>query len=126
MELIDLILGGIMFANVGLLAVLVPGGPIENRDFSHLGGVVYWGFNTFLSGLILASIAVTYQLLRGEQVAAAGVILSVLYCAVYLLDLGKLFPTSPTTMSKQLMLHEIVNFCVALFTAIIMLSELTA
>lgn len=38
----------LMFINVTLLAILVPGGPIENRDFNGLRGIVFWGFNVFL------------------------------------------------------------------------------
>ena len=35
-------------------ATLVPGGPIETRDFSHLSPVVFWGFNAFLISLAIA------------------------------------------------------------------------
>jgi len=36
MEIIDLTISLILFLNVTLLSILVPGGPIENRDFDYL------------------------------------------------------------------------------------------
>ncbi|WP_035526735.1 hypothetical protein [Haliea salexigens] len=37
------------------LSSLVPGGPIENRDFSHIAPVVLLVFNIFLTALGLGS-----------------------------------------------------------------------
>ncbi len=115
----------IIWLNVTLLTVLVPGGPIENRDFSNLKGVTFWGFNVFLITLGLTSYFASYALLSGASYAIMlGKILAGLYVAVYLLDLGKVFPKSPTKMSNTLMLMEIVNtsFAILLFIFLSVLS----
>ncbi|MBS7527038.1 hypothetical protein KHM83_10130 [Fusibacter paucivorans] len=103
-----------MFMNVLLLTVLVPGGPIENRDFSALKGIVFWGFNVFLITLGLASYGTSYLLLTANHYAVrAAQVLAVLYFGVYMVDLGGIFPKSPTKMSKVLMLMEIINASMA-------------
>lgn len=105
--------------NVLLLAILVPGGPIENRDFSNMKGASFWGFNFFLIILGLASFMASYLILtnifRGIYL---GILLSGLYFIVYIVDLSGVFPKSPTLMSKRLMLIEIINASLVLYTLI--------
>ena len=48
------------------LSVLVPGGPIETRDFSHLIPILAWGFNTFLVCLVILSIFLLYFMIKKE------------------------------------------------------------
>jgi len=43
-----------------LLSILVPGGPIENRDFSHLSGLTFWGFNAYPIALVVTTLAMNY------------------------------------------------------------------
>lgn len=111
-----MVAGFLMFLNVTLLTILVPGGPIENRDFSHLKGLVFWGFNVFLISLGLTSYLTGYLLLTENQYALiAAQVIAVLYFGVYLIDLAGIFPKSPTKMSKPLMLLELVNASLAIF-----------
>lgn len=106
----------LMFINVTLLAILVPGGPIENRDFNGLRGIVFWGFNVFLITLGITSYITSYLLLISNSYALPmGQIISVLYFIVYSIDLAGIFPKSPTRMSKTLMLIEEVNASLAIF-----------
>jgi hypothetical protein len=77
-------------------ATLVPGGPIENRDFSHMDGLAYWGFNAFLISLSLAGFLSVYFVWRGRRAAYwAAIVVGWLFVAVVALDLGHVFPVSP-------------------------------
>ena len=106
----------VVFLNVSLLTILVPGGPIENRDFSKLKGVVFWGFNLFLISLGIVSFIACYLLLISHSNAILITqIIAVLYFIVYTIDLAGMFPKSPTKMSKPLMLFEIINTTMAVF-----------
>ncbi|GAB6106629.1 hypothetical protein [Fusibacter bizertensis] len=110
----------ILFLNVTLLAILVPGGPIENRDFSRLKGVVFWGFNVFLISLGLVTFWTSYAVLKDVSYAALMIkVVAVGYALVYALDLAMIFPKSPTKMSKTLMLLEIVNLSLAVYSFIL-------
>jgi hypothetical protein len=116
----SLFLSIIILLNVTLLAILVPGGPIENRDFSNLKGLVFWGFNAFLITLGMASFYAIYSALGG--LSNTGLVTSILACAyilVYGLDLAGIFPKSPSKMSKPLMLIEIINLCMAIYLFIL-------
>ncbi|MFB7817001.1 hypothetical protein ACFC0X_22835 [Paenibacillus chitinolyticus] len=106
----------LVFLNVTLLTILVPGGPIENRDFSKLTGVVFWGFNLFLISLGIVSFIACYLLLISHSNAILITqMIAVLYFIVYTIDLAGMFPKSPTKMSKPLMLFEIINTTMAVF-----------
>ncbi|RAV20777.1 hypothetical protein [Paenibacillus contaminans] len=106
----------LVFLNVTLLAILVPGGPIENRDFSKLKGGVFWGFNLFLILLGITSFIVCYLLLISHPNAILITkIIAVLYFIVYIIDLAGIFPKSPTKMSAPLMLFEVINASMAVF-----------
>ncbi|WP_434748507.1 hypothetical protein [Paenibacillus amylolyticus] len=106
----------IVFLNVTLLEILVPGGPIENRDFSKLKGIVFWGFNVFLILLGVGSYIASYLLLVSSPHAILmAQVIAVLYFIVYAVDLASIFPKSPTKMSKPLLLLEIVNISMAIF-----------
>lgn len=116
----SLFLSIIILLNVTLLAILVPGGPIENRDFSNLKGLIFWGFNAFLITLGMASFYAIYSALGG--LSNTGLVTSILACAyilVYGLDLAGIFPKSPSKMSKPLMLIEIINLCMAIYLFIL-------
>lgn len=116
MQDIMIIASLLVFFNVMLLAILVPGGPIENRDFSKLKGVVFWGFNLFLILLGVMSFITCYLLLIAHPNAIfITKIIAVLYFIVYIIDLAGIFPKSPTKMSKPLMLFEIINGSMAVF-----------
>jgi hypothetical protein len=77
-------------------ASLAPGGPVENRDFSHLSGSVFWGFNAFLITLWLAGAASVYFIWKGKREGYwSAIIIGWLYVAVVASDPGHVFPVSP-------------------------------
>lgn len=93
---------------------LVPGGPIETRDFSALGGSLFWGFNVFLIALCALAFVCAIGLLRNQAwprypaIAAAWG-----YIFVVLLDLGQVFPTSPDAIPLLLGIVEIFDAILA-------------
>ena len=99
---------------VASFITLVPGGPVETRDFSHLGGAVFWGFNVFLIALGLAAIGAGIVLRRGSRLAARiAIAVSWGYIFVVLLDLGHVFPVSPDPIPLLLGLIEILDAILA-------------
>ncbi len=101
---------------VGTFITLVPGGPIETRDFTALGGAVFWGFNVFLVALALLALASALAMWRGRKAGAWGAIAASWgYVFVVLLDLGHVFPTSPDPIPLMLGLVEILDFVLALY-----------
>ncbi|UUV06336.1 MULTISPECIES: hypothetical protein [Ruegeria] len=101
---------------VASFVTLVPGGPIETRDFSGLGGGVFWGFNAFLIALALLAVGSAVAMLRGSVAAGWGAIVAAWgYVFVVLLDLGHVFPTSPDPIPLMLGLVEILDFVLALY-----------
>lgn len=92
------------------LGTLVPGGPIETRSFVHIHPLTLGVFNTFLTTLVLGSLALVYFVLQSKRwamVTAAGAGLS--YLGVYGLDLVKLFPVSPDAMPPALLAIEVLG-----------------
>jgi len=101
---------------VASFATLVPGGPVETRDFSALGGAVFWGFNLVLISLAVLAIASAIALLRGQTRAAWGAIAAAWgYIFVVLLDLGHVFPTTPDPIPLALGLIEILDLMLAAY-----------
>ncbi len=97
-----------------MLSSLIPGGPIENRDFGHLGVTAVLSFNLFLAGLILASsVAVVLTWKRSHFGGGLAFLCSVGFAGVYLLDLLEIFPTSPTAMSAALYYVEAIGLIAA-------------
>lgn len=95
---------------VGSFITLVPGGLIENRDFSHLNYWVFWGFNGFLLILCLAGLGTSYGLLQRRYWGAWGALgVAWLYLGVFIVDWAQVFPTSPDPMGIGLCLVEF--FC---------------
>ncbi|MGV6803517.1 MAG: hypothetical protein ACWA49_04860 [Ruegeria sp.] len=106
----------LMLVLVASFATLVPGGPVETRDFSALSGAVFWGFNAFLIALALLAVGSAIAMLRGSVAASKGVIAAAWgYIFVILLDLGHVFPTSPDPIPLMLGLVEILDFVLALY-----------
>jgi hypothetical protein len=98
-----------------LLGILVPGGPIETRDFSHISPVILGAFNTFLTGLGIGSFVFAYFVLKAKRWAfVASLVCGISYFLVYTLDLGKIFPVSPNEMPTALLVIEIVGTLVSL------------
>lgn len=116
MQSMMIIASFLVFLNVTCLSILVPGGPVENRDFSELKGFIFWSFNIFLITLGIVSFITCYLLLISNinSIIIAQVI-AVLYFIVYVIDLAGIFPKSSTKMSKHLMFIEILNTSLAIF-----------
>lgn len=101
---------------VATFATLVPGGPVETRDFSALGESVFWGFNVFLVALAVLAIVSAIGMLAGRKLAAFGAIAASWgYIFVVLLDLGHVFPTTPDPIPVLLGLIEILDLILALY-----------
>ncbi|WP_019961635.1 hypothetical protein [Woodsholea maritima] len=99
---------------------LVPGGPIETRDFSHLGGPVFWGFNAFLISLGLIAIASAVMLRFGYNLAAwIAIGVSWGYIFVVALDLGHVFPLSPDPIPLLLGIIEILDGILAAYVMVL-------
>lgn len=97
------------------LSTLVPGGPIETRDFSHINPLTLGIFNTFLTILCLGSLLLIYFVLKSERWATvAAAICGLSYLGVYGLDLTEIFPVSPDAMSPALLAIEIFGTVLSL------------
>lgn len=99
-----------LIASLVTLAWMVPGGPVETRDFSHLEPWVAWGFNIFLTTLVVGSLMLVYFMLKKQKWAfqMTGVV-GLAFFLVFTLDLGEIFPVSPDPMSSMLLALEIAG-----------------
>lgn len=104
-----------LLVSAALLTSLIPGGPIENRDFSHIHPAILGLFNVFLTTLDLGSLPLAIFAARGKRWALHGAfIAAIAYFAVYAVDLAQLFPRSPTPMSMALAGIEVLGMTVAI------------
>lgn len=105
-----------------LLSSLIPGGPIENRDFSHINPAILLSFNIVLTVLGLGSFALIGLLWKNLRSAwTLSAIAAFTYLVVYGIDLAALFPQSPTPMSAALYWIEVAGFIAAIPLLIISL-----
>lgn len=103
-----------LVVSAALLSSLIPGGPIENRDFSHIHPGVLAAFNVFLTTLDLGSLVLAFFAIKQRQWAlTAAFYAAVAYFAVYAVDLAQIFPRSPTPMSFYLAFVEVLGMSVA-------------
>lgn len=93
-----------------ILSSLVPGGPIENRDFSELPPALLLTFNVLLTALGLGSFLLLPAVWRGVSWAVracagcgAG------YVLVYAVDLLGWFPPTASPMSPSLVSLEVAG-----------------
>lgn len=105
----------LLIVSAVLLGILVPGGPIETRDFSHISPVILGIFNTFLTGLGIGSFVFAYIALKGKRWAfIVSFVCGISYFLVYTLDLFKIFPVSPNEMPAALLVIETVGILVSI------------
>lgn len=98
-----------------LLSLLVPGGPIENRDFSHINPTILLSFNVFLTILGIGSfVLILYVLQKNTWGWRLSILAGLSYLIVYVIDLGKVFPRSPTSMSTALLSIEVLGSVIAI------------
>jgi len=103
-----------LIVSAALLSSLIPGGPIENRDFSHIHPGILGAFNVFLTTLDLGSFVLAFFALKQRQWALnVAFYAAVSYFAVYAVDLAQIFPRSPTPMSFYLALIEVLGMSAA-------------
>jgi len=99
-----------LILSCGLLGVLIPGGPIETRNFSHISPVILGAFNTFLTLLGIASIMIIYFIFKHKAWAfLASLVCGVSYFLVYVLDLWNIFPVSSDPMPNALYIIEMLG-----------------
>ena len=103
-----------LIVSVALLSSLIPGGPIENRDFSHIHPGILGGFNIFLTVLDLGSLVLAYFAFKQRPWALSlAFAAAVGFFGVYAIDLAQMFPRSPTPMSFALALIEVLGMTAA-------------
>lgn len=97
-----------------LLASLIPGGPIETRDFSHINPLVLGLFNLFLTVLGLGALIVAFFQFRGRDLAGLSLFMGVSYLVVYSIDLLAVFPKTVSEMPLALFAIEVAGCVIAL------------
>ncbi len=91
-----------------LLVLLIPGGPIENRDFSHLSPTVVWLFNGLITLVGMGSLVAVYLMVAGSRFGyVLGITSGSTFVLLSLLDILQIFPKSPTPMSPLLLGFEV-------------------
>lgn len=106
---------GLLVMSGLLLSSLVPGGPIETRDFSHIPVPVLLGFNLFLTTLVLGSFLAGVGLWFGSPWArTASFWAAASYVLIYAIDVAGWFPSSPTPMPPALLAVETIGLTIAL------------
>lgn len=97
------------------LSLMIPGGPVEARDFSSYPALVLAGFNIFLTVLGLGSFILAWFMgFRRHQVGLLAGLAGLSYFAVYAIDLAGIFPTSPTPMPHNLFMLEWLGLVLSL------------
>ncbi|WP_207803163.1 hypothetical protein [Rhodopseudomonas palustris] len=92
----------LLIASALNLALMVPGGFVETRDFSAYPAMVLGAFNVFLTVLGLGSLVLAYLVIRTGRAYGWAGLAGLAFVAVYLLDLGRIFPVTPNPMSTLL------------------------
>lgn len=100
--MIEIIIAILLIVSAINLTLMVPGGFVEVRDFSAYPAVVLGLFNTFLTLLGLSSFIFAYLIFKHNSNFWIPAFLGICYGIVYIIDLAKIFPKSPKTMSTLL------------------------
>lgn len=104
------------------LTMMIPGGFIESRDFSHIHPLILGGFNIFLTLLGMLSLFIPYLFYkRDKRAGVLSFICGLAYFIVYLIDIVKIFPTSPTPMPVALLALEVLGVLLAIPLMILVL-----
>lgn len=100
--MLDTLLTVLLLASTLNLALMIPGGFVEVRDFSAYPAFILGLFNTFLTVLGLGGLVLAYFIFRHSLGYGLGVLIGCAYIIVYLADLRRIFPVSPVPMSRLL------------------------
>ncbi|MEM6867491.1 MAG: hypothetical protein AAF528_03830 [Cyanobacteria bacterium P01_C01_bin.121] len=118
---------GLLLLSTVSLTSLVPGGPIETRDFSHISPLVLGSFNLFLTTLSLTSFLLLYFVWKRQRWAfVASGIWGIGYFLVYVLDLARWFPVSPDAMPPALFAIEVFGTILSIPLAVLSFSNADA
>lgn len=109
MTLLQVAVLALLLASAINLALMIPGGFVEMRDFSAYAPLVLGAFNIFLTGLGLGSFVLAYAVLRYGTGFGLAALAGLGYAVVYLLDLGRIFPVAPQAMSRILTRLETIG-----------------
>jgi hypothetical protein len=116
MKYIGHFVAALLVLSAVLLGTLVPGGPIETRNFSHISPLILVSFNTFLTILGIGSFVLACFTVKKQRWAFKGsTICGISYFMVYALDLGKVFPVSPDEMPSALFAIEVAGIVASVF-----------
>ncbi|MCB1469151.1 MAG: hypothetical protein KDK08_18875 [Rhizobiaceae bacterium] len=88
------------------LALMVPGGFIETRNFPGYSVAVLAAFNVFLTLLGFASLVLAYRIVHSGRIGTLPALAGAAFTAIYLLDLATLFPVTTVPMSTTLAAME--------------------
>ncbi|WP_180901886.1 hypothetical protein [Martelella soudanensis] len=97
-----LVITTLLVASALNLALMIPGGLVETRDFSAYPSVVLGAFNVFLTVLGLGSLVLAYTITKAGRGHNWSALAGLSFVGVYLLDLGRIFPVPPNPMSTLL------------------------
>ncbi|AWV08033.1 hypothetical protein [Marilutibacter maris] len=92
----------LLVASTVNLALMVPGGFVETRDFSAYPAFVLAAFNALLTVLGLGSLVLAVAVARKGRGHGLSALAGLVFAGVYLLDLGAVFPVTPSPMSALL------------------------
>lgn len=120
-----LVIGTLLVVSARNLALMVPGGFVETRDFSAYPTIVLGAFNFFLTVLGLGSLVLAYIVTKAGRGCGWSVLAGFAFVGVYLLDLGRIFPVPANPMSMLLATLEWIGIGlgVGLATASLTLSR---
>lgn len=97
------------------LTLMIPGGFIESRDFSHIPSYILGGFNIFLTVLGMLSFFIPYFIHKKRKWALwTAFICGLSYFIVYSIDLLQIFPKSPSPMPTSLFILEALGNVISL------------
>jgi hypothetical protein len=102
MPISRLAIATLLVASALNLALMVPGGFVETRDFSAYPSIVLGAFNVFLTVLGLGSLVLAFIVTKSGRGCGWSALAGFAFVGVYLLDLGRIFPVPPNPMSMLL------------------------
>ncbi|MQP66931.1 hypothetical protein GE253_16500 [Niveispirillum sp. SYP-B3756] len=108
----------LLIASAVNLALMVPGGFVETRDFSAYPAAVLLAFNVFLTVLGLGSLVLVHFLMKTGKGRVWAGLAGLAFTAVYLLDIGRIFPVPPNPMSTLLATLEWIGTVLGIALAV--------